>query len=202
MGVMTEQYISAQEWICATCGGHDRKSCGCAGATATSREIQAKVEKLAAKHAQDRQRAKAYYERKKVSRETPVKNIEESPEASAEARKALYAEEEIGGSVETTAEVGDAEVEDDLTPAGAEQTTVETPQIFRPNLSKKEFEQVKARAGVARLADFLIAALVQSDIETRSAAVNALLNGQHQLHFEAVREAAADLYQQLSKAGR
>jgi hypothetical protein len=76
---MTEQYISAQEWICATCGGHDRKSCGCAGATATSREIQAKVERLAAKHERDRHRAKAYRERKTASRDAPVKNIEESP---------------------------------------------------------------------------------------------------------------------------
>ena len=56
----TEQHVSAQVWTCTRCGGEDPKSCGCAAATATSREIR---EKLATKYEQDRQRAKAYRER-------------------------------------------------------------------------------------------------------------------------------------------
>ena len=42
----TEQHVSAQVWTCTRCGGEDPKSCGCAAATATSREIR---EKLATK---------------------------------------------------------------------------------------------------------------------------------------------------------
>src|SRR5215469_5380459 len=93
MGVMTEQHISAQEWLCDKCGGHDTKSCSCAGATATSREIQAKVERLAAKDAGSRQRQKAYRARQAALHNAPVVNTEESPdpEASAEAMKAVFA---------------------------------------------------------------------------------------------------------------
>lgn len=81
MSIVTEQHISAQVWTCTRCGGEDPKSCGCAAATATSREIQAKVERLAAKDEGSRQRQRAYRERKTALHNAPVENIEKSPEA-------------------------------------------------------------------------------------------------------------------------
>src|SRR5262245_61673088 len=92
MSLMTEQHISAQVWDCDICGGHDPKSCGCAGATATSREIKDKVERLAAKQEQDRQRSKAYRERQTASRDAPVENIEEIPQPPLARAKAVLAE--------------------------------------------------------------------------------------------------------------
>jgi len=80
MSIVTEQHISAQVWTCTRCGGEDPKSCGCAAATATSREIQAKVERLAAKDEGSRQRQRAYRERKATLHNAPVENIDESPD--------------------------------------------------------------------------------------------------------------------------
>jgi len=80
-----QQEISAQVWICHDCGGHDPKSCGCAGATAYS--------ELAAKREQDRVRAKAYRERKAASRDAPVDKIGEMPtaeEAEESFQETLY----------------------------------------------------------------------------------------------------------------
>ena len=77
---LTEQHISAQVWVCNGCGGHDRKSCSCAGATAKSREVQA------AKREATRQRVAKHREKKAnenngdVTRYAPVENVERSPE--------------------------------------------------------------------------------------------------------------------------
>jgi hypothetical protein len=60
--------ISAQVWVCDSCGGTDHKSCSCR-ATAHSEELKKKKE-------QDRQRAKAYRDRA-ASRDADIKNIEE-----------------------------------------------------------------------------------------------------------------------------
>jgi len=193
MGVITEQHIAAQEWICGTCGGHDRKSCGCAGARATSRAI----ERLAAKCEQDRQRAKAYRERKaaapekpsaaplakpSVSRDATIKNTEESPEASAEAMKAEFAK----------LDADDGAVEADLKPAIAECSV----------LTKPLAKTAAIHAGTPITARGLIRILADATPAVRTEAVEALLSGQHQFDFEAVTKAVADLYQQLSKAGR
>jgi len=48
----------------------------------------------------------------------------------------------------------------------------------------------------------LIGLLGDSSAETRSAVVQQLVSGSRQSEFKAVTEAVADLYQQLSKAGR
>jgi len=74
MSLMTEQHISAQEWTCDRCGGHDPKSCGCAGATATSREIQA-AKKEAHRQACRKSRVKS----KAARYHAPVEKADESP---------------------------------------------------------------------------------------------------------------------------
>ena len=80
MSLMTEQHISAQEWTCDICGGHDPKSCGCAGATATSREIQA-AKREASRQRMIRSREKAKENKDRVARNAPVENPDESAPA-------------------------------------------------------------------------------------------------------------------------
>ena len=83
----TEQHVSAQVWTCTRCGGEDPKSCGCAAATATSREIR---EKLATKYEQDRQRAKAYRERSATGQLARAKSVlADNPGISANKLKKL-----------------------------------------------------------------------------------------------------------------
>jgi len=178
MGVMTEQYISAQEWICANRGGHDRKSCGCAGATATSREIQAKVERLAANHERDRHRAKAYRERKTASRDAPVKNIEESPGDP----RPHDAREDREDAHEDAREDAPARV-------------LAAPSSPAPRRKGRP-------SSTSDHAHALVSELTYSDDETRAVAVALLVSGDRQDEFRAAREAVADLYQRLSQAGR
>jgi hypothetical protein len=64
----TQIEISAQVWVCDSCGGTDRKSCSCR-ATAHSEELKKKKE-------QDRQRAKAYRDRA-ASHDADIENTEE-----------------------------------------------------------------------------------------------------------------------------
>jgi hypothetical protein len=73
MSLVSEQYISAQIWICDGCGGHDPKSCSCAAATATSREIQA-AKREASRQRMIRSREKAKENNAHVARNTPVEN--------------------------------------------------------------------------------------------------------------------------------
>jgi hypothetical protein len=76
-----------QVWTCTRCGGEDPKSCGCAAATATSREIR---EKLATKYEQDRQRAKAYRERSATGQLAQAKSVlADNPGISANRLKKL-----------------------------------------------------------------------------------------------------------------
>ena len=76
-----------QVWTCTRCGGEDPKSCGCAAATATSREIR---EKLATKYEQDRQRAKAYRERSATGQLAQAKSVlADNPGISANRLKQL-----------------------------------------------------------------------------------------------------------------
>src|SRR6516164_4934992 len=83
----TEQHVSAQVLTCTRCGGEDPKSCGCAAATATSREIR---EKLATKYEQDRQRAKAYRERSATGQLAQAKSVlADNPGISASKLKKL-----------------------------------------------------------------------------------------------------------------
>jgi len=77
MSLMTEQHISAQIWICDHCGGQDPKSCGCAAATATSREIQA-AKREAARQRQIRHREKDKEINGHVTRDAPAEKIDES----------------------------------------------------------------------------------------------------------------------------
>src|SRR5262245_16737598 len=75
---MTEQHISAQVWTCTRCGSEDAKSCSCAAATATSREIRA-AKKEAHRQAVNRSAAKKR-EKKQHSADNPrpVEKIGES----------------------------------------------------------------------------------------------------------------------------
>jgi hypothetical protein len=65
MKASTQIEISAQVWVCDSCGCADHKSCSCR-ATAHSEELKKKKE-------QDRQRAKAYRDRA-ASRDADVEN--------------------------------------------------------------------------------------------------------------------------------
>lgn len=81
---------SAQVWVCETCGGQDHKSCGC--------NSTARMEELAAKREAHRQAARKHREQKVKENQSPrdnhadVENIEETPEASADAMRVQFAE--------------------------------------------------------------------------------------------------------------
>lgn len=78
---------SAQVWVCETCGGQDHKSCGC-NSTARMEELAERAERKR-QYDRDRQREKRAIENV-VRRD--IENIEESPEASADAMRAQFAE--------------------------------------------------------------------------------------------------------------
>jgi hypothetical protein len=187
MDIMTEQHIAAQEWICVTCGGHDRKSCGCASATAISREIRAAAEKHLERNERERQRLKA---KRAVVANTPVGNVEESPEASAERRKEHYANE-------------------DAAQARKPGTTYMLPGVSG-RVSRAEFlaaapamaadadaDEAEFRTGTA-----LFRILANSTPGQRWDWVKDLNWGICGTDFAAVREAVADLYKHLMNAGR
>jgi hypothetical protein len=66
---------------CSACGAD--RGCDCNAPA---------IEKLAAKQEQDRQRAKAYRDRKAASRDAPVDILEDSPAASADRMRAKFAD--------------------------------------------------------------------------------------------------------------
>jgi hypothetical protein len=71
MKLTSQIEISAQVWVCDSCGVTDHKSCSCR-ATAHSEELKKKKE-------QDRQRAKAYRDRA-ASRDADIESTKESGE--------------------------------------------------------------------------------------------------------------------------
>jgi len=123
-------------------------------------------------------------------------NEEESPEASAEAMKARFAD----ADAEQGDEVEAGEVEDDLETLGKTLGTKPDPNPDTDSTRSRPSRPVVA--GTPITARGLVRILADCSAEVRQEAVAALTTGTCQSDFAAVVAAVGDLYQQLSKAGR
>lgn len=104
MRLETAQIVqSAQVWVCDTCGGHDNKSCGC-NSSAHMEAMKAAAAKHADRNERERQRIKA--KRAAAVGNADIENIEQSPQASADAMRARFAEMEDDPAAEAENEEG------------------------------------------------------------------------------------------------